>query len=229
MIFRQERDLMQKKNLYFNPGCALQIYSPKSVQKIFRYLKSNYPQIRMHDICCRHDPRLPEGSCIINVCAGCDHRFRTLYPGISTVSLWETIAELDNFPFPDYNGMEISIHDACPVRNTPAVHEAVRTLLKKMNFRIVEAAHHGTNSVCCGDSLYPDCDMEAVLAAMHRRAESMPCENVAVYCVSCVKAMSVGGRIPRYMVDLLLGQPTVPQECDIREWHDELNRYIDAH
>lgn len=220
---------MQKTSLYFNPGCALQLYRPENAQKIFRYLQDNYPQIQLHSICCRHNPNLPEGSCIINVCAGCDRRFRTLYPGISTVSLWEVLAELDNFPFPDYHGAEISIHDACPVRNTPAVHDAVRTLLRKMNLRIIETAQHGTNSVCCGDSLYPQCDMQTIHAAMRARAESMPCENVAVYCVSCIKAMAIGGRTPRYMVDLLFGQPTDPQECDLHKWHDSLNRYIAAH
>lgn len=52
---------------------------------------------------------------------GCDRRFRTLYEGISTSSLWELLNESDNFPFPDYKGMEVSIRDPCPVRNTPAI------------------------------------------------------------------------------------------------------------
>lgn len=220
---------MQRENLYFNPGCALQLYRPESARKIFQYLKENIPQIQIHTVCCRQDPELPEGSCIINVCAGCDRRFRTLYPGISTVSLWEVMAELDNFPFPDYHGVEMSVHDACPVRHTPAVHAAVRALLGKMNIRIVETARHGTDSVCCGDSLYPECGMETIHGAMRRRAENMPCENVVVYCVSCIKAMAIGGRTPRHMIDLLLGQDTDPQECDLKTWHDELERYIDAH
>lgn len=226
---RREYIIMQEKNLYFNPGCALHIYRPENVRKLFHYLQENYPDIQMHDICCRHDPKLPEGSCIINVCAGCDRRFSTLYKGITTISLWEVIVKLDNFPYPDYNGMEVSIHDACPVRNKPAVHHAVRTLLEKMNIHVTEAAKHGTNSVCCGDSLYSKCDMETIYAAMHRRAESMPCENVVVYCVSCIKAMSIGGKTPRHLTDLLLGQPTIPQKGDLKTWHDELENYIADH
>ena len=80
-----------------------------------------------------------DGSVIVNVCAGCDRRFRTLYNGISTISLWEALVALDNFPFPDYHGMEVSVHDPCPVRNAPAVHRAVRELLKRMNIRVREA------------------------------------------------------------------------------------------
>ena len=221
--------LKDAANLYFNPGCALSIYRPENVKTIFDYLLKNFPEIKMHDICCRHDPKLPGGSVIINVCAGCGKRFGSLYDGVSTISLWEVIRELDNFPFPDHKGMEVSIHDPCPVRNEPGVHEAVRAILKKMKIRIVEAENIGTNSVCCGDSLYPSCDKEKIFAAMKRRADSMPCENVAVYCVSCVKAMHIGGKVPRHLVDLLLGKATDPQECDIERWHNKLDAYIQTH
>ena len=38
----------------------------------------------------------------------------------------------------------------------------------------------------------------------------MPAEDVVVYCVSCAKAMFIGGKRPRYLVDLLFGEATVP-------------------
>ena len=221
--------LKNAANLFFNPGCALSLYRPENAEEIFRYLQSNYPQIQMHNICCRHNPQLPGGSIIINVCAGCDRRFRTLYEGISTISLWEIINGLNNFPFPDYRDMEASVHDPCPVRNAPVVQRAVRGLLQKMNINAIEAEKTGAYSVCCGDSLYPNCGMEKIHDAMKNRAGSMPCEKVVVYCVSCIKAMHIGGKVPCHLTDLLLGKPTDPQECDIQKWHDELDAYIAAH
>ncbi len=215
--------------LYFNPGCALNIYKPEKAQQIIQYLNENFPDVKLHETCCRHDPNLPYGSTIINVCAGCDRRFGTLYEGIQTVSLWEVLDGLDSFHFPDYNGIEMSVHDACPVRNKPAVHKAVRSLLKKMNIKVLEAAAFGTNSVCCGDSLYPAWDLEKVRAAMKRRADAMPCEHVVVYCVSCIKAMHIGKKKPRHLVDLLFDEWTEPQEYDIPKWHDELDAYIVNH
>ena len=216
-------------NLYFNPGCALNLYRPENAERIFAYLQANFPKVHVHDICCRHNPQLPAGSVIVNICAGCDQRFRSLYDGISTVSLWELLDELGNFPFPDYHGMNVSIHDPCPVRDRPAVHRAVRSLLHKMNITIVEAERAGTASICCGDSLYPACSTEKVYEAMKMRARSMPCEHVVVYFVSCIKAMSVGGRTQLYLVDLLLGQSTAPGTCDVAEWHHALDTYIAAH
>ena len=217
------------KNLYFNPGCALAIYKPEMVERILDRLKERFPEVTLHQICCRHAPGLPAGSVIINVCAGCDRRFRTLYGGISTVSLWEVIDQLDRFPLPDYQGLKVSIHDACPVRDRPDVHRAVRSLLKKMNIQIEETELHGASSVCCGDSLYPACDEERIRAAMKKRADSMPCGDVVVYCVSCIKAMDIGGKRPRYLVDLLFQEETVPQGGTVAQWHEQLEDYILAH
>ena len=231
-VLQPEAEMISLKdtgNLYFNPGCALQLYRPASAERIYQYLQRNFPNIRKHTICCRHDPQLPYGSVIINVCAGCDRRFSSHYEGIFTVSLWEVLCELNNFTFPDYSAMKVSIHDPCPVRNKPAVHRAVRKLLLRMNVGITEAEHVGANSICCGDSLYPDCDMEKIHRAMKKRAESMPCNHVVVYCISCVKAIYNGGKTPRYLVDLLLEETTEPQECDIRKWHAVLDAYIQTH
>ncbi len=73
-------------------------------------------QIQNHLICCKHDPTLEKDTQIINTCSGCDKRYRTLYEGISTVSLLEILAESKTFPFPNYEGIEMSIQDACPTR-----------------------------------------------------------------------------------------------------------------
>lgn len=221
--------LTDDTRLYFNPGCALSLYKPEKEGQLLEYLNQNRLNVGLHKICCRHDPKLPSGSTIVNVCAGCDRRFGTLYEGIETISLWEVIDELNNFPFPDYREMKMSIHDPCPVRNKPAVHAAVRSLLRKMNIEIVEATAHGTKSVCCGDSLYPSCDLEKVYTSMKKRAESMPCEDVVVYCVSCIKSMSVGGKTPRHLIDLLFYEDTLPQECNTEKWHAQLDAYIAEH
>ena len=62
-----------------------------------------------------------------------------------------------------------------------------------------------------------------------KRAAQMPCQDVAVYCVSCMKSMAVGGKTPRYLVDLLFGEPSIPGETDLDRYHGALNCYIDAH
>jgi len=149
---------------YFNPGCALSIYKPESEHKVLAMLNKHFGPVKMHNICCHHDPELPPGSTIINNCAGCDRRFRSLYEGIQTITLWEVIDSI----------------------------EEVNKLQKE-------------------------------------RAAQMPCQDVAVYCVSCIKSMAIGGKTANHMVDLILGEETEDQETRLDLYHDALDEYIDAH
>jgi len=98
-----------------------------------------------------------------------------------------------------------------------------------MNIEIEETDFHGTRSKCCGDDSYPTLSIEKVHEKMKNRAESMPCEDVCVYCVSCIKAMHIGGKTPRHLMDLLLEEMTEPQVYDTEEWHQQLQEYIDRH
>jgi Fe-S oxidoreductase len=214
---------------YFNPGCALSIYKPEMEHKILKFLQENYGEVTLHKICCHHDPLVEEGSLIINVCAGCDRRFRSLYEGLTTISIWEVIDKLDTFEYPDYKGLKMSVHDACPVREKPQVHQAVRNLLKKMNIDVVETKFYGTRSICCGDDFYQKIPLEQVHQRMKARADSMPCNEVCVYCVSCIKSMHIGGKTPRHLMDLLMGEATEPQTYDTIQWHGQLDDYIEKH
>ena len=57
----------------------------------------------------------------------------------------------------------------------------------------------------------------------------MPADDVVVYCVSCSKAVFVGGKSPRYLIDLLFAEETLPKTYEPDEWHDELKIYIENH
>ena len=121
----------------------------------------------------------------------------------------------------------MTILDACPTRTEPRVHTAIRTLLKKMNIALVEPEKTRTNSTCCGDSFYGSLPVEQVKVQMKKRASEMPEEDVIVYCVSCCKSMHIGGKKPRYIVDLLFGEATQPKTFEPEEWHKELDEFIE--
>ncbi len=213
----------------YAPGCGLMMYKPDLAHKITTFLNETGETIPEHYICCHHEPCLENGTQIINVCAGCDRRFRSLYEGVSTVSLWEVLLKSETFPFPDYHGQPMAIHDACPTRTELRVHDAVRTLLKRMNIKVVEPERTRDKAVCCGDSFYGALPVEEVKEQMRKRAQQMPCEDVVVYCVSCIKAMHIGGKKPRYLVDLLFGEDTTIGTFEPDAWHDELKKYMQAH
>lgn len=214
---------------YFNPGCAMSLYKPEAVQETLHLLNRRFLPTKLHTICCRHEPVLPEGATIINNCAGCDRRFRTLYEGVQTVSLWEVLNAIPALPLPSYAGLQLSVHDSCSFRKKPQVHAAVRSLLDKMQIEVIESQFSGTRSICCGDNFYGHIPLEAVNAFQKKRAAQMPCQDVAVYCVSCIKSMHIGGKTPRHMLDLVLGEPTEAQETRLDVYHDELDCYIEEH
>ena len=125
--------------------------------------------------------------------------------------------------------MEMSIHDACPTRTEERVHKAIRTLLDKMNIKILEPKNTCTKAICCGDSFYGILPVEQVKDRMKQRADQMPCDNVVVYCVSCIKAMHIGGKKPRYLVDLLFGEETGIGTFEPDASHNEIQNFIDEH
>ena len=213
----------------FAPGCALMLYRPELAASLHDVLAARFGAVPILPTCCRKPPAVQPGTEVINVCPGCDRRYRELYDGVSTVSAWEVLSATTSFPFPDYQGVEMSVQDACPTRTEERVHAAVRTLLARMNIVAVEPRSTRTHAVCCGDSFFGLVEDRQVKEQMVARAAAMPRPEVVVYCVSCIKAMRIGGRRPRYLLDLLFGRDTDPGTVEPAAWHAELDTYIAAH
>ena len=217
------------KKMIFAPGCALMLYKPELADKLHSILQKHFGDMDTLQTCCKHDPKLAPGTTVINVCPGCDKRYANDYENVSTISLWELLADSDFFPFPDYKGQEMTIHDACPTRENEKVQTSIRALLHKMNIIITEPKNTRNKSTCCGDSFYGLVPTDQLKGLMHKRTSEMPKENVAVYCISCIKSVYIGGKTPQYLVDLLLGDATVPKTYEPDDWHRELSEYIESH
>lgn len=213
----------------FAPGCALMLYKPKLASKIHSMLNENIGKMDLLKTCCHHDPKLKQDTQIVNICPGCDKRFRSDYQNTSTISLWEILAETDFFPFPDYQNQTMTIIDACPTRDQERVHLAIRKIIQKMNINLLEPDNTMGKSTCCGDSFYGLISTEKVKDLMYKKSSEMPLNDIVVYCVSCSKSMFVGKKQPRYIIDLLFSEETVSKIYEPDEWHNELNIYMEKH
>jgi Fe-S oxidoreductase len=216
-------------NEIFAPGCALMLYKPELAAKMHNYLNKKFNNIGLLSTCCKHTPDLSALTDVINVCPGCQKRFNNDYPFTKGISFWEILDEDNNFPFPDYNGEEMTILDACPTRNETNIHTAIRSIVRKMNINIIEPDKTGIHGVCCGDSFYGLLPVEKVIEQMEKRASEMPGGNVIVYCISCIKAMKLGGKNPRFLGDIVFNELTTPGQCDPDIWHKEIDEYIAVH
>lgn len=213
----------------FAPGCALFLYKPRLVAKLHAYLDSRCGSLQVLSACCHHTPAIPPGMKVVTTCPGCDRRYRQNYSEPLAVSLWELLAGDDSFPFPDYQGRKMTIIDACPTRDQEHIHDAVRSLAMRMNIVIVEPDRTKEKGTCCGDTFYGVLPTEQVIEQMKAKGGEMPLDDILVYCVSCGKSMFVAGKRPRYLVDLLFGEETVPGTYQPDPWHRELDSFMESH
>jgi hypothetical protein len=213
----------------FAPGCALLLYKPHLAEKLRAYLEARRGPLAMFSACCHHTPAVPPGTKVVTTCPGCDRRYRQNYPEPLSLSLWELLAGDERFPFPDYGRREMTIIDACPTRDQKRIHDAVRVLAARLNIVIVEPERTREKGTCCGDTFYGALPVGKVIEQMKAKGNEMPLDDILVYCVSCSKSMFVAGRRPRYLVDLLFGEETVPGTSQPDLWHRELDAFMESH
>ena len=213
---------------YFNPSCTLAVCRPAYVEQWMDVLQKAEPSIQLHTVCCKSPHGLPDGSVVVNHCSGCNRRFDA-QEGLSAVTVWEVLDQMEDFPLPQYGPMTVTVHDSCAFRDRPKVHDAVRSLLRKMGITIVEAEYSREKSVCCGGSKYGTISQEEMLSMQKRRAEQMPCQLVAVTCPSCMKSMAIGGKTPVYLPDLIFGKKTDVGELNWDKYRQAVTAYQKAH
>ena len=84
--------------LMFAPGCGLMLYKPELAARLLAILNDKLGGVEELSICCRNHPALDDGTKVINICPGCDRRYRENYENASTVSLWEVPAPAESSP-----------------------------------------------------------------------------------------------------------------------------------
>lgn len=190
----------------FAPGCALRTYKPHLIRRITEFLKEREIISGEYTICCKTPQRVEADTVMICCCPGCSHMFGTAFPGVKPVSLWRILPETD-FPFPDYHGERMTIHDSCRARNrnSSEMQDAARALCRRMNIELTEPVRTRGDSVCCGGCAS---GYKARREMALKRAAELPEKNAVVYCTGCVRSLSLTDVRPRHLLDLLFREPT---------------------
>ena len=102
----------------------------------------------------KHFEKFPAGSTMISICHNCSAIFEERHPEFFRESIWEFILADKNFPYPNHHGEEITIQDCWRSKENSAEQEAVREILRRMNFKIVELEENHERTKFCGVSLY---------------------------------------------------------------------------
>ena len=203
-------------------------YKPHIAARLKEYVERRYGTMDTILTCCFDKPELPGGTCVLTPCPTCTERYAK-DSGCMSRCLLNDLADDNSFSFPDYGGVEMSIQDTCAARKQPDVLDSVRRLLQRMNIRLVEPKFTGKHARCCGQVFYGKTDIEKVEANMKRRADEMPCSDVVTYCSSCIMSMTVGGRRPRFILDLIFGEDTDMQGINPVKWNTCLAEFRAEH
>ena len=207
---------------YYIPGCDVRRNHPEAVKKMEKWMNDHGV---LSAPCCRKDLSfLKEGDMIVENCTLCELMLRERVPDTPFISLWEYLDRTD-FEWPDWQGKELTLQDCRRTTDNVHLQDAVRSVLNKMNLRIVEMEENREKSQYCGvwynNPPAPDCaelapvifaklEEQRILLSLEEQKEKMkewikqyPTDEIAVYCNGCEKGIRLGGGKPLHLIELV--------------------------
>ncbi|GHV69059.1 hypothetical protein AGMMS49928_10200 [Spirochaetia bacterium] len=134
----------------FFPSCQNKIAYPNASEKLREYLIASYG-VEIIAGCCRSEySKLSSEDTAIVICNTCFACCKKLSNVGNIIYVWEIIDSDNKFPFPSYNGEKITVQDCWRTIGRNDIHNAVRSLLKKMDLEPIELDENRDKSRFCG-------------------------------------------------------------------------------
>ncbi|MCH4890298.1 (Fe-S)-binding protein [Acidaminobacter sp. JC074] len=234
------------KEKVFFPGCALTAYDPSLVLKIYVHLRQHDPGIGIMLNCCgnpthvmgdtdlfneyfyKTEKELDKSGVkeIITVCPNC-HKTLSKDGQAKVISLWEVLCK---FGLPEgllnkYQDMTVTIHDPCPTRYNPEIHDAVRKLMDDMGFNLVEMIHSRENTLCCGSGgMVAVMNQKVSLKQKKMRVKQTEEDFIVSYCQECVESLTIEDKRAIHILDMIYSDKPFERrkQSTLEKW---MNRY----
>jgi len=211
----------------FFPGCQLGASAPAYVEKTYEYLCSKLSGgVGLMLRCCgapaewvgqqemfdqavaeiRHRWKgLGEPDFIV-ACSSCYQVLKNNFPPDKITSLWEIY---DQMGLPEgcatENSGTVAVHDACTTRQERHIHEAVRSILKRLNYHVEEFKFSREKTECCGyGGLMCFANPPLAVNVVDRRIQESQADYLT-YCVMCRDRFASGGKRTFHLLDLIYG------------------------
>jgi len=197
------------KRVFF-PGCSLAGYSPHLVIKTYDYLRERLAGTGIILGCCGAPTReLGEelqfeeilggvesamselgASEIIVACPNCYYNFKHYVPQLQMRCLYEVMAEIGLPETKKTREWTFSLHDSCKARWEEDLQQSVRTLVKRIGYRIKEMEYSRDMTRCCGvGGVISFVDFDLGKNITKRRIAEAPFDMLT-YCGSCREAFA---------------------------------------
>lgn len=213
--------------IYF-PSCKFTAYSPKSSKKIQDYLSEKF-NFQIGSCCRPGHKKLKKEDEVIYICNTCAAFCKEDSAAEKITSVWELLADDEQFLFPDYSRQKITIQDCWRTYDNISHQKAVRKILQKMNIDIVELKENYDKTRFCGMTLYQPLPKEngefapvrfienaseffhphpeeEQIALMKKHCETIETDEVICYCPGCISGINHGGKKGVHLLDLMFGK-----------------------
>ncbi len=194
--------------IYF-PSCNFTRLFPDLSAQLKEFLAARGVEIAG---CCRlgYD-KLPEGAVPLTICQTCAIIIGENNPAQPPISVFEYLDSLTDVQWPDHTGETITLQDCFRAQGHEAEKKAIRSLLHKMGYSIVEAPDQETfdgrflfGPMRAGNlKLAPKtfskfeekvdpCDADEGLRRLQTYCEGFTTDTVVCYCSACFSGLREG-------------------------------------
>ena len=207
------------------PSCNFTRTCPEASAKIKAFM-ARKSDVRVAGCCRPEQKKLTAEDTVLAICQSCEAITREVSPQAKVLSLWEYAIKDADFPWPDFHGEEMTLQDCWRARNNPALLDAVRTCMERMNLRTVEMAENREHTTFDGVWLHQPVrpgnlaiapnyfgeirekyaqplPEEEQQARMREWAQQYTTERVAAYCNACLRGIRMGGARGVHLMELM--------------------------
>ena len=248
-VFSTQMKLPVERKRVFFPGCSLSSYSPKIIECIYEHINRD-DDMALWMKCCGNPTHVIghqetfenlytslkddfKSQGIEEVIVACQNCYQTISknsPTLKVTSLYEILNNI-GLPKTDHSTLKnIALHDPCPTRHVPIIHESVRSILSKMNIEWEEFNLNRGMTQCCGSGgMIQITNNMLSVSQMSHRAEQVKADTIITYCEECVESMQKGGKKSLHLLDLLFNDKIVDngynqkKQSTLTKWQ---NRFV---
>lgn len=143
---------------------------------------------------------------VITACSTCFNNFSKSLKDIKIKSLWEIFDEegLPEDAKPG-NGKVLTVHDACTTRKEKAIHESIRNIAQRLDYKIEEPLFTKETTKCCGyggDVYFSDKKFSKEVTQDRIKDSD---NDFLAYCAMCRDLFLLSGKKTYHILDLIFG------------------------
>ena len=218
----------------FFPSCKTTNSFKESHELLLRYLKK---KVQLHEPinkeegvilggCCRTTHQLLQAGDKALVCCNNCAALIEENSAAQIEFVWQLIDKDPDFDFPDYKGEKITVQDCWAAFEKLDLQNTIRSLLKKMNFQVLEQEEnfsrtkfHGTmllgpcppgnaklvkkRYVLNGSHMFTPMNDEEKKIFLTKHCKKIKTPRVCTYCKSCTDGINLGGLEGVHILELL--------------------------